>query len=445
MPTFEITTPDGKAYHVEGDNAEGAVNALHQSLGGTPPVVAPPVVAPARGTRLNIEGRKVSVDDSFLKLSSNDQHLTVDDIAKSLGSAPPARSPVTDPTLLAKLNGDSDPIHIGAPDGSIVQFPAGTSDDTINAAMRKEYGGPKAAPAAAEPKSLLTTIREAVHAPTRALENGAFLGLGDRARAVVDSGVEALSGKGFNYGDNLRKEQGDTEQFAKDHPIASPVLEGVGGVIAPLAVVKAAASGASLGAKTLIGAGTGGTLGAVQGVLGSKDWTDGTQVAKDAAFGGAAGGAFGIMLPGASKIVGAGFEKLANAVTGKVDGMSRAAGAHLIRGVEADGPGSVQARLQELGPDAMLADAGPALLGKAQGASLNSDEGRSILQTALTNRNVGTNARVQGDVNRALGPAEDPQTVTDAIRAHRTAVDSVNYPAALNNAPAMKIAPISRT
>jgi len=45
---------------------------------------------------------------------------------------------------------------------------------------------------------------------------------------------------------------------------------------------------------------------------------------------GAAGGAFGIMLPGASKIVGAGFEKLANAVSGKVDGMSRAAGAPVV-------------------------------------------------------------------------------------------------------------------
>jgi hypothetical protein len=64
------------------------------------------------------------------------------------------------------------------------------------------------------------------------------------------------------------------------------------------------------------------------------------------------------------------------------------------------------------------------------------------MQTALTNRNAGTNARVQGDVNAAPGPAEDPQTVSDAILAHRSAVDPVNYPAALDNAPPMKIAPI---
>jgi hypothetical protein len=45
-------------------------------------------------------------------------------------------------------------------------------------------------------------------------------------------------------------------------------------------------------------------------------------------------------------------------------------------------------------------------------------------------------------VNRALGPAEDPQTVSEGIIAHRKAIDNVNYPAALDNAPAVKIAPI---
>jgi hypothetical protein len=390
---------------------------------------------------LDIEGRKVTVDDSFLKLSPEEQNSTVDEIHKSLQRPvtdpailsqlnAPERKPVTDPALLAKLNA---PIHIGAPDGSIVEFPAGTSDDTIRSAMAKAYPPP-----AAEPKSTLQTIREAIHAPTRVLENGAMLGLGDRARAVIDSAVEGMGGNGWNYSANLKKQQGDTEQFAKDHPIASPVLEASGGVIAPLAVLKASAAPATLGMKTLAGAGVGG----VQAGLSSKDWTDLPQVAKDVAVGTGTGLGLGILLPGAAKVIGSGFEKAANAFTGGVEGMSRGASSHLVKAVQADGPAAVQARMAELGPDAMLVDGGPALLGKGQGASLNSDEGRSILQTALTNRNEGTNARVMGDVNRALGPAEDPQTVTNAIRDHRSAVDAVNYPAALNNAPAVKIAPI---
>jgi hypothetical protein len=337
---------------------------------------------------LNIEGRNVTVDDSFLKLSPEEQNATVDEIHKSLSSAPAA---------------------------------------------------PTAAAAPAEPKSTLQTIREAIHAPTRALENGAFLGLGDRARALIDT---AVTGGNQGYGTNLKTEQGETEDFQKAHPIAAPILEGVGGVAAPIGAVAAAAKGVGLGSKILLGGGAGVGIGGVQGALGSKDWTDLPQVAKDAGMGAGVGLLVGGSIPAAGAAIGTGYRTVANAVTGRVEGMSRGAGSHLVKAVEADGPAAVQARMQELGPDAMLADAGPALLGKAQGASLNSDEGRSVLQTALTNRNEGTNARVMGDVNRALGPAEDPQIVTDAIKAHRTAVDSVNYPAALDNAPPVRIAPI---
>jgi hypothetical protein len=413
MAKFHITDPTGAEYEVDAPDEYSAVAALKQATSGGASA-ASPVTDPALLAKLN---------------------------------APEPKGKVTDPALLATLNGDAhplvaahvdmggDPIHIGAPDGSVVEFPAGTSDDTIKTAMAKAYP-PPAAPAA-EPKSTLQTIREAVHAPTRALENGAFLGLGDRVRA----GMGAIIGDG-NYGGNLKKEQGETEDFQAAHPIAAPVIEGVGGVAAPLGALAAAAKGVGLGAKILYGAGAGGTIGAGTGVLGSKDWTDLPQVAKDAGGSALVGGAFGGAMPAAARGAGALYEKAANLLTGRVDDMSRAAGGHLVRAVEADGPAAVQQRLQELGPDAVLADAGPALLGKGQGASLNSDEGRSVLQTALTNRNVGTNQRIQSDVNRALGPAEDPQLVTDAIKTHRSAIDSVNYPAALDNAPAVKIAPI---
>jgi hypothetical protein len=100
---------------------------------------------------LNIEGRKVTVDDSFLKLSPEEQNSTVDEIHKSLQKPvtdpallaklnAPDSKPVTDPAILSQLNApDTKPIHIGAPDGSIVEFPAGTSDDVIKGAMAKAY------------------------------------------------------------------------------------------------------------------------------------------------------------------------------------------------------------------------------------------------------------------------------------------------------------------
>lgn len=332
----------------------------------------------------------------------------------------------------------ADPIRVQAPDGSLVEFPAGTADSVITSVMSQNYGGPSGGNnPVPEQKGFLQSVREAIHAPTRALENGLSFGLADRARA----GMGALIGDG-TYAGNLADEQKQTDQFRSDHPIAGQVLEGVGGVATPLGAIGAASKAASLGGKFLAGAGAGGVIGAAQGALSSRDWTDLPQLAQDTAIGGGVGLGLGGSIPIAGHVIGSGSQAIANMIMGKPAGISRAAGHHLVSAVEADGLPAVQAQMQRLGPDAMLADAGPAFLGKAQGAALNSDEGRSVLQSALAARNEGTNARIMGDVNRALGPAEDPQTVTNAIRARRSEVDSNAYPAALDNAPPVQTAPI---
>jgi hypothetical protein len=365
----------------------------------------------------------------------------------------------------------ADPIDVKAPDGSIVRFPAGTTDEVINGAMSKEFGGAKAAAAAEPDRSAYSTgvteptvtgdeaaaqIRQwpsAVDSAVRSLANG--IPFMDRI-AAAGGAATGIGGKFGDYSGNLEAQRGEDKKLADAAPgvdtrLGKISLDSlghiVGGTAAAIAtgggsVLGGLASDVPLGLKTVYGALTGGAIGGVQGLSSTKDLTDLPQAAKDTAIGAAGGALVGGVIPGAAKVIGAGYNAVTNALTGRVEGMSRAASGHLVNAVAADGPAAVQARLAELGPDAMLADAGPALLGKMQGAVLNSDEGRSIGTNALTNRNVGTNARVQGDVNRALGPAEDPQTVTDAIKAHRTAVDSVNYPAALDNAPSVKIAPI---
>jgi uncharacterized protein YbjT (DUF2867 family) len=45
------------------------------------------------------------------------------------------------------------PIQIGAPDGSIVEFPGGTSDDVIKSAMAKAYPPPPQASAVVTPQA----------------------------------------------------------------------------------------------------------------------------------------------------------------------------------------------------------------------------------------------------------------------------------------------------
>src|SRR6266851_8758348 len=105
-------------------------------------------------------------------------------------------SPVTDPAIIAQLEGGPRPVT----DPAVLGQLDGTDD-----------------------KSTLQKVREAIHAPTRVLENGFLLGLGDRARA----GIGAIIGDG-SYGSNLNDERAQTSQYEKEHPIAAPVINAVG-------------------------------------------------------------------------------------------------------------------------------------------------------------------------------------------------------------------------
>jgi hypothetical protein len=73
MPTFEITTPDGRTFEVEGANKEGAVNALRQYLGDVAPEPEPEPESIDRsgvedyGLRMNL-ARAENADEYRLRL-----------------------------------------------------------------------------------------------------------------------------------------------------------------------------------------------------------------------------------------------------------------------------------------------------------------------------------------------------------------------------------------
>lgn len=337
---------------------------------------------------LNIAGRTVQVDDAFLKLSPEQQNATVEEISKSLGISGQPSQPSSAPA----------------------QQPAG------------EFKLPV--------RSFAGDLNDVV----RGLANAVTLGYGDR----IAAGAGALTGIGGMQGDyagNLAREHAQTAQFDRAHPVEATALNVAGSAMVPLGAIGAAAKGASLGTKALYGALAGGGIGAVQGAAESPDLTNVPQTAADAAKGAGVGLLLGGAIPIAGAGVGAAYNKAADLFTGGIPGITRGGSSHLISAVQADTPQAIQANLDRFGPNAMLADAGPALLGKAQGATLNSDVGRSTLVSALKQRDAGTNSRIIGDVERALGPAEDPQTVTNAIRATRSAVDDTNYTKAFNSAP----------
>lgn len=371
----------------------------------------------------------------------------------------------------------ADPIHVQAPDGSVVQFPAGTPDTVIVSVMQQNYpagktasasGGPAASGATPPPETAMAPVfGEEPDLSALAKQSGPapempygeqmrhLVGSADNAvRAVANgipfadrfaSGMGALTGIGGelgNYSGNLEKQRAQDKQLQDAAPIANTAAHLVGGSLLPVGVFGAVAKPASLYAKTLAGMLTGGAIGGAQGISDTPDLTNLSDAAIHGAKGAGIGAALGLSIPLAARGIGAGYNAVANYFRGNADNMSRGASKILVDALLADGPQAVRSSVARLGDDAMLADAGPAMLGKAQGVTLNSDEARSVMSGALNARNDATNARIMGDVNRTLGPAEDPQTVTNAIRGHRSELDNAAYPKALESAPSVQIEPI---
>lgn len=118
-------------------------------------------------------------------------------------------------------------------------------------------------------------------------------------------------------------------------------------------------------------------------------------------------------------------------------GLPKAAEKHLASAVKAEGGADVVAqRLNALGDDAMLLDAGPAMIGKAQGAALLNDKARSVLSNELRNRVEGASGRILKTADESLGVAEPSRVVEERIRREKAAEDAQNYGSALGTDPA---------
>lgn len=269
--------------------------------------------------------------------------------------------------------------------------------------------------------------------------------LGDRAAAALDT----VSGTGLpnaNYAKNLANEQAQTQWAQSEHPIASRVLGGAGslagaGAIAATLPEDIGLGAAALGGRAIGSAITGGGISGVNAASAEPDLTApgvpgrvGTATALGAGLGGVA--------PIAGVGLGSAYTGTMNAVNGGAEGVSRAASRPLVRALAADDPSAVSARMQNLGPLAMLADAGPAMRETAQAVAIENPEGLSTVERNLTARNAGTNQRLQSDINTALGPAASPLAVTNALKAVRGQIHQSALPPLFASAPPVDVTPI---
>jgi hypothetical protein len=270
---------------------------------------------------------------------------------------------------------------------------------------------------------------------------GAFF---PRARAAMSGG---------DYAQNLEREQARAKTFDQDYPVASLGGKVVGGVLgtvaaAPVPYVRGAfglGGNSALGSMAYGGA-AGLAQGAAQGAGESTDLTNRNDVAKNAGISGAFGAALGAAIPGAI----AGVVSAKDWFAGKMnpDTLSQipsAASRFLTK--QFDDPARVaqmRGEMQRLGPGAVLADASPEMQGIAGGAATRPGS-RSAILDALSGRDAGKNARIQGAVNSNFGPDAIPSQIEAQIKEAKSALSPQYEQAFAGTKEALDTAPIAQT
>ena len=340
----------------------------------------------------------------------------------------------------------------GGPTGAgATPAPSQSVDDVFGelAARAQQNAQPATATPAAAPAS--QTVAPATASPPQSTgDASAAVGAGI-LNGVPIAGPYLLSGAehaaalarvasfGGTYEDALKHVRDFTQGTTDAHPYATTAGNLIGATAATVPLVAAAPAAFGIGGSSGLGAvaagaGSGAAIGGADAAV--RSGGDPSQVIKGTVIGAVAGGAG----PAVGRVVGLGANKLLNAANdigaSSRDGISASTRNLLLDSINRDGPQFIQSELQRLGPNGMLADIGSAVQGRAQGVAIR--EGGADLVQAIKDRTAGTNARIRDAVTN-LGPAEDPQNVTDNILALRGQIDNRNYGQALGNAPPVHV------
>ncbi len=222
--------------------------------------------------------------------------------------------------------------------------------------------------------------------------------------------------------ESLRQQQGMDRDFAAQHPVVDTVAQVAGGVAGTLPAVLAApaafgAGTGSLFARSLASMASGGTIGGVDAAVRSGGDLRSTAI----------GSGLGTVIGAASPALSAGAGKVAAAMADRIGGFSKPTGALSALpkpaanyALETLGDPTRQAALRadldRLGPQAMLADVSPEWMGVARGAA--SQPGmRDEVAVPLLTRDAAKNARLQADMDGAIGSPTVPSQVEAGITA----------------------------
>lgn len=292
-------------------------------------------------------------------------------------------------------------------DGTVIQnVPEGTTKAALMARLGRatEEAGPKGSAADGFGNSIVNSFTFGLMPQAHAVGDA----IGDKLAGMV-TGKE--SSFGDSYRQSLAQTQADEAAFKKEHPWQNAA----GFTIGSLASLG---GGAIPTAKTMIGKVLqGGKLGAGIGGLsgaGESDWTDPVSAAGHTGTSAAIGGVIGAAMPPVIE----GATKLGKALYGQV--MDRlpfkqptAAARKLAEALQRDGlsPADALARVQEMGPQGALLDAGPNVRSLARSAATVPGKGKTAISEFLTERQEGTRGADKvlqgGQGNRVIQQLDD--------------------------------------
>lgn len=259
---------------------------------------------------------------------------------------------------------------------------------------------------------------------------GASFGFSDEIEGGVIGGVNSLRNQ-TPFRDEYVKARDDARtrfnDFMDRNPVAGTALQFAGGTGAALkfAGSKAWQPAKTWYGKTAQGVGAGATGGAVAGAGYSEADTP-MGVAGDSLAEGAIGAGLGAAFYPATKLLGMGADKVAE----KLYQPRKASLRLLDRDLQRDGmtPERLQARLNALGPNAMIADAaGENVLDLADNVANQPSVARGSINSRLYNRDKGQYRRILDSAQSNLDVDDGYYDVMDALTNNRRLVAAPLY------------------
>ena len=185
-------------------------------------------------------------------------------------------------------------------------------------------------------------------------------------------------------------ERNRQEDYQKQSPGISTGAEIFGAVVSPAAKIGQAAKGASMLEKMVRGGGQGLGLGFLYGAGEAKEIGD---IPKDAMMPAGVGTMVGALAPPAVKGAGSVISSVARPILDRLPYTQKNAAARQIaKAISDEGltPGQATAKIESMGPEAMLMDVGENLQGQARAVHSIPGPGRTMIAEKLAQRQEGT-------------------------------------------------------